>query len=110
MKGFRTAVVGGVEINISTAVTQKFKLEVGDLAEHVQVEAEAVRVQTHEARIGRTPSPCAISTRSPVLGRSPINFAVFSPGIQMSNPGDVTFSNVNGHARAPAIRPSTAST
>src|SRR3954467_2503085 len=30
MKGFRTSIVGGVEINISTALTQKFKLEVGD--------------------------------------------------------------------------------
>jgi hypothetical protein len=95
MKGFRTSIVGGVEINISTALTQKFKLEVGDLAEHVQVEAEAVRVQTAEAQIGRTVTLRDIDTL-PVLGRSPINLAVFSPGIQMSNPGDVTFSNVNG--------------
>lgn len=94
-KGFRTAVVEGVSINISTSVTQKFKLEVGDIAEHVQVEAESVRVQTSEAQLGRTVTLKDIDTL-PVLGRSPINLAVFSPGIQMSNPGDVTFSNVNG--------------
>ena len=93
--GFRTAVVGGVEINISTAISQKFKLEVGDIAEHVEVTAESVRVQSTEAQIGRTVTMKDIDTL-PVLGRSPINLAVFSPGIQMSNPGDVTFSNVNG--------------
>ena len=53
-KGFRTAVIEGVEINISTAVTQRFKLEVGEIAEHVQVEAQAVRVQSTEAQLGRT--------------------------------------------------------
>jgi hypothetical protein len=94
-KGFRTAVVAGVEINISTSVTQKFKLEVGDIAEHVEVTAESVRVQSTEAQIGRTVTMKDIDTL-PVLGRSPINLAVFSPGIQLSNPGDVTFSNVNG--------------
>jgi Carboxypeptidase regulatory-like domain len=94
-KGFRTAVVAGVEINIATALTQKFKLEVGDIAEHVEVSAEAVRVQSTEAQLGRTVTIKDIDTL-PVLGRAPINLAVFSPGIQMSNPGDVTFSNVNG--------------
>jgi len=94
-KGFRTAVVSGVEINIATAVSQKFKLEVGDIAEHVEVTAEAVRVQSTEAQLGRTVTLKDIDTL-PVLGRAPINLAVFSPGIQMSNPGDVSFSNVNG--------------
>jgi hypothetical protein len=94
-RGFRTAVVGSVEINIATAATQKFRLEVGDIAEHVEVEAEAVRVQSTEAQLGRTVTMKDIDTL-PVLGRAPINLAVFFPGVQMSNPGDVTFSNVNG--------------
>ncbi|MBZ5621923.1 MAG: TonB-dependent receptor, partial [Acidobacteriia bacterium] len=94
-RGFRTAVVSGVEVNMATSVTQKFKLEVGELAEHVQVEAEATRVQSTEAQLGRTVTMRDIDTL-PVLGRAPINLITFSPGIQMSNPGDVTFSNVNG--------------
>ena len=94
-KGFRTAVVAGVEINIATSVSQKFKLEVGDVAEHVEVSAEAVRVQSTEAQLGRTVTMKDIDTL-PVLSRAPINLAVFSPGVQMSNPGDVSFSNVNG--------------
>ena len=93
--GFRTAVVNSVEINVATAVTEKFKLEVGDVTEHVEVQAEAVRVQTAEAQLGRTVSLKDIDTL-PVLGRSPINLATFSPGVQISNPGDVTFSNING--------------
>jgi hypothetical protein len=94
-KGFRTSVVSGVEVNMSTSVTQKFKLEVGEIAEHVEVGAEATRVQSTEAQLGRTITMRDIDTL-PVLGRSPINLITFSPGIQMSNPGDVTFSNVNG--------------
>ena len=93
--GFRTVVVTGVEINVATAVTQAFKLEVGQVTEHVQVEADTVRVQTAEAQLGRTVSLKDIDTL-PVLGRAPINLAIFSPGVQISNPGDVTFSNVNG--------------
>ena len=84
-----------MEVNIATAVTQRFKLEVGEIAEHVQVEAEAIRVQSTEAQLGRTVTLKDIDTL-PVLGRAPINLITFSPGIQMSNPGDVTFSNVNG--------------
>ena len=94
-KGFRTMVVAGLEINIATSVSQKFKLEVGDVAEHVEVGAEAVRVQSTESQLGRTVTMKDIDTL-PVLSRAPINLAVFSPGVQMSNPGDVTFSNVNG--------------
>src|SRR5260370_113505 len=93
--GFRTAVVNDVELNASVTVTQRFKLEVGQVSEKVVVVAESVRVQTAEAQIGRTVSLRDIDTL-PVLGRSPINLAVMMPGVQMSNPGDVTFSNING--------------
>src|ERR1019366_5881451 len=61
----------------------------------VEVQAEAVRIQSTEAQLGRTVTVKDIDTL-PVLGRAPINLITFSPGVQMSNPVDVTFSNVNG--------------
>jgi hypothetical protein len=92
--GFRKAVVTGVELNVSVAVTQRFKLEVGQVTESVVVEAEAVHVQTSDAQVGRSVTLRDIDTL-PQLGRSPIILAVFQPGVQI-NPGDTTFSRVNG--------------
>jgi hypothetical protein len=94
-KGFRKAIVNAVELNVSVAVTQRFKLEVGQVTESVVVEAEAVRVQTTDAQLGRSVTLRDIDTL-PQLGRNPVILAVFSPGVQLSNPGDTTFANVNG--------------
>ncbi len=93
--GFRTSVVADVELNVSVTLTQRFKMEVGQVTERVVVQAEAVHVQTTESQLGRTVTLSEIDTL-PQLGRSPINLAVFSPGVQLSNPGDTSFANVNG--------------
>ena len=94
-KGFRTAVVGNLTLNAAVLQTQKIKLEVGQVSERVVVEATAAGVQTEEAQIGRTITLSDIDTL-PSLGRSPIGLAAFMAGVQLSNPGDTTFSNVNG--------------
>lgn len=93
-KGFRKALVNNLELNVSVSTTQRFKLEVGQVTESVVVEAEAVRVQTMDAQIGRSVTMRDIDTL-PQLGRSPIILAVFQPGVQI-NPGDTTSSTVNG--------------
>ena len=94
-KGFRKGVVSNLELNVSVAVTQRFKLEVGQVTESVVVEAETVKIQTSDAQLGRSVTIRDIDTL-PQLGRSPVILAVFQPGVQISNPGDTTFSNVNG--------------
>lgn len=93
-KGFRKAVVSALELNVSVAVTQRFKMEVGQVTETVVVEAEAVRVQTADAQIGRSVTLRDIDTL-PQLTRNPITLAVFQPGVQI-DPGDTSFSRVNG--------------
>ena len=94
-KGFRTSVVANLELNVAVTVTQKFKLEVGQVTERVVVVAEAAAIQTSESQIGRTISMNDIDTL-PSLGRSPIGLAAFMAGVQLSNPGDTSFANVNG--------------
>ena len=94
-KGFRTSVVSNVELNVAVTLTQKIKLEIGQVTERVVVETEAVTLQTTEAQIGRTITLRDIDTL-PQLGRSPINLASFMAGVQLSNPGDTSFANVNG--------------
>ncbi len=93
-KGFRKAVASNVELNVSAATTQRFKLEVGQVTESVVVEAEAVRVNTSDSQLGRSVTLKDIDTL-PQLGRSPIILAVFQPGVAI-DPSDTTFSRVNG--------------
>jgi len=94
-KGFRNTVVSNLELNVAVTLSQKFKMEVGQVSEKVVVEAEAVSIQTSEAQIGRTVTMREIDTL-PSLGRSPIGLAAFMAGVQLSSPGDTTFANVNG--------------
>ncbi|MGH9671585.1 MAG: TonB-dependent receptor domain-containing protein, partial [Bryobacteraceae bacterium] len=68
--------------------------EVGQVAETVTVEANVERIQTSESHHGRVITMRDIDVL-PQLGRTPIILAVFQPGVQI-NPGDVTFSRVNG--------------
>lgn len=92
--GFRKSVVHNVELNVSVATTQRVKLEVGQVTESVVVEAEAVRVQTADAQLGRSVTMRDIDTL-PQLSRSPITLAVFQPGV-VANAGDTSFAYVNG--------------
>ena len=93
--GFRKSVLNNIELNVASTVSQIIKLEIGAVTESVMVEAEAVRVQTAEAQLSRAVTMREIDVL-PQLGRTPITLAVFQPGVQISNPNDVTFSRVNG--------------
>jgi hypothetical protein len=93
--GFRKAVVNDLELNAALTVSQRIKLEIGQVTESVVVEANAVRVQTSEAQIGRNVTMRDIDTL-PQLTRNPLVLAAFQPGVQIANPGDPTFSIVNG--------------
>jgi hypothetical protein len=92
--GFRKAIYQNLALNVSETVSQNIRMEVGLVAETVMVEANAVRVQTSEAQIGRSVTLRDIDVL-PQLGRTPIILAVFQAGVQV-DPGDVTFSRVNG--------------
>jgi len=92
--GFRKSVVNNVVLNVSDAVVRNIKLEVGQMTESVQVEAEAVRVRTSESQISRVVTMRDIDTL-PQLGRNPLIPAVFQPGGQI-DAGDTSYSRVNG--------------
>jgi len=93
--GFRKAVINAIELNVAVTVSQPVKMEVGAVTENVVVESTAIRVQTSEATVSRVINMRDIDVL-PQLGRSPMVLAVFQPGVQISNPADVTFSRVNG--------------
>lgn len=92
--GFRKSVRANLVLNVGETVTEVVKLEVGQLTESVQVEANEVRVQTADAQIGRAITLRDIDTL-PQLGRNPIILAVFNAGVQI-DPTGYDYSRVNG--------------
>lgn len=92
--GFKTASLRDIELNVGINRSELIKLEIGNLAETIVVEASAVRVQTTEATIQRSVTMRDIDTL-PQLARNPIAIASFQPGVQI-NPADPSFSRVNG--------------
>lgn len=92
--GFQKQIVENVEVNVGAVVPLLIHLKVGQALDTITVEANALTVQTTSSEISRQITIRDIDTL-PQLGRTPITLAAFQPGIQL-NPGDVTFSHVNG--------------
>ncbi len=95
--GFRQSVVNNVELTVGATVAYNVKLEVGQNAESVQVEASSISVQTTESQVSSVVLLRDIEVL-PQLGRSPIALAIFQPGVQIDVRAgqDSTFSHVNG--------------
>lgn len=93
-KGFRQAVVSGLELTASQTLRQVIVLEVGAVTESISVEATAVAVNVSDATIGRTVNLRSIETL-PQLGRSPLSLVAFVPGASV-DPSDPTFTRING--------------
>lgn len=97
VQGFRTSVIRNIELSVGGTVSQIVKLEVGQAAETVSVEASSLTVQTTESQVSS-----AVLLRDieilPQLGRSPIALAIFQPGVQIDVRAgqDSSFSHVNG--------------
>ena len=92
--GFRKSVVSNVEINVAGNVSLIIKLELGQAAETITVEANSVSVQVSQSQISRAVNLKDIDTL-PSLARSPIILAAYQPGVS-TDAGDPTFSRVNG--------------
>jgi hypothetical protein len=109
--GFRKSVINNIELAVSGTVAETVKLEVGQTTESVQVEANAVHVQTTESQVSN-----AINTKDvenlPSLNRTPITLAIFQPGVQIDVRAgqDASFSHINGLRQGSITRRSTEST
>ena len=98
--GFSKVTIRGIELAVSASIAQDVKLEVGNITEVVEVQANAVTVATTDAQVSAAVSMRDIDTL-PQLARTPITLAIFQPGVQISQNGsntgtDTSFSRVNG--------------
>ena len=102
---FKESVTNGVEVHAATTTTADVKLQVGSATEHVDVEANAIQVQTDNASLGETVEGQQVR-ELPLNGRSFVQLTQLAPGVSAANnfdsknkglQGGVDFS-VNGNA------------
>jgi hypothetical protein len=98
--GFSKTAIKNIELQVSANLSQDVKLEIGRLAEVVEVSANPVSVVTTDAQISTAIATADID-KLPQIGRAPISLTYFQPGIQIgtngSNAGaDYSYSRVNG--------------
>jgi hypothetical protein len=81
MQGFKTETVRNIRVETGAQVRQDFKLEVGTLAETVEVSANTVQLNTENATVGGVIENKRIIDL-PINGRNMVGLAVLVPGVQ----------------------------
>jgi hypothetical protein len=102
-QGFSTAVADGVNLTVNARQRVDFTLQVGQVAETVNVTEVTPLLETDSSSKGQVIQTKQM-TELPVLGRTYASFALLSPGVresQVGNQGSVAFRregayNVNG--------------
>ena len=81
MQGFKTQTITGLRLEIQQKARVNFRLEVGELAETVEVKASAVILKTEDATVGQVIENKRI-IELPLNGRNISNLAVLVSGVQ----------------------------
>jgi hypothetical protein len=79
-QGFRTSKLNGQTVNVGTALTLNVTLEVGSVAETVEVTASNAELQTLNATVGNTISGVALDSL-PSISRDASTFFTLQPGV-----------------------------
>jgi hypothetical protein len=100
--GFRKAVISDITLDVAAEVAENIVLEVGQMTETVEVQANTLAVQTTESEVSQVVTLSDIATL-PQVARTPITLAVFQPGVQInpqangsSSGADYSYAHVNG--------------
>jgi hypothetical protein len=89
--GFRRTVTDAQALDINQSLRTDVKMEVGSTTETVQVEANAVHVETQVATLRQTVSGSQIQ-EAPSKDRNVLDLARLSPGVIPNVSGNGTFS------------------
>ena len=89
LSNFKTAATKPIQVEASQIVRIDFKLELGALAETVEVSGEAQVLQTESATVGEVISGTTLSAL-PLNGRNTGQLSLLLPGAVTPNPGSFT--------------------
>src|SRR5262245_3010952 len=99
MKGFRSAVDNSVQLQVGETVRLNFELQVGELAETVQVSAAAASLDTDTTTVGTVIDNRRIEDL-PLNGRNYLQLASLVPSGTIYGPGNFIAGARGGGARA----------
>lgn len=86
MPGFKKFIQTGVKLSSASKISVDMELDVGTVAESVQVTASTSQVQAETAQVGRTVESRQIHELT-LNGRNPIFLALLKPGVRGGNIG-----------------------
>jgi hypothetical protein len=86
MKGFKKVSIAGVRLNVDQKARVDLKLDVGDIAESVQVQAAIPLVQTDSSELGVTVNETQVK-ELPLNGRDFVQLTRLIPGVSRGVPG-----------------------
>src|SRR3954454_10462293 len=98
-EGFRTAVLNELELNAASSVRADIAMEVGATQQTVEISAEAIALQTDNAKSATTITSKLVDDLPTVVGgalRSPFDLAILTP--ESKNFGDNNFQMGGGQA------------
>lgn len=94
-KGFKTAKSNTVELHTADKATMDVALEIGDLSQTVDVNAEAPLLEADSASRGQVIENARVN-ELPLVGRNPLNLATLSPGVTFNGNAQFTRPFDNG--------------
>lgn len=103
--GFRTYTVSGVAVELNRTTVVNLRMQLGAVAETVDVTAEAAQIEITSARVASNFERTFI-TELPSSSRNPLAVAALAPGVSLTRPGsqvmdiEGTGANVNGLRRS----------
>jgi hypothetical protein len=94
--GFKKAVRKSTKVEVDSPLAITVAMEIGDVAETVTVQSDAIEVQTNTATIGNVVDQRTIETL-PLNGRNPLTLVLLEPGVvQRSFGGAGSGTHING--------------
>jgi Carboxypeptidase regulatory-like domain len=93
--GFQRAEVSRFELNVDQVARLNVQLNVGEVSEKVSVEASAVGLQTETSNVGTVIDSQKV-VELPLNGRSFVQLALLTPGVNPGTPGSITVRRSRG--------------
>ncbi|HYM12091.1 MAG TPA: TonB-dependent receptor, partial [Bryobacterales bacterium] len=93
--GFQKSEVSQFQLSVDQVARLNVQLQVGQVSEQVSVEAEAIGLQTEEASVGTVIDSQKV-VELPLNGRSFVQLALLTPGVNPGTPGSITVRRNRG--------------
>src|SRR5688572_7759022 len=93
--GFQKSEIGPFSLSVDQVARVDVKMTVGQTSESVQVSAEAILMQTENATVGTVIDSQKV-VELPLNGRSFVQLALLTPGVNPGTPGSITVRRLRG--------------